>query len=101
MYTPSFNSVLVEIDTEDDKWGRGNDDSILGKSYGKGKIVSYGNLVADDKYDSSTLEELIDVLPKEGMSIMWNLGTEAGTEFEHDGKQYAFIYWYDIRGVRE
>lgn len=97
MYQPGFNSVLVEIDTEDDKWGRGNDDSMLGKSYSKGTLKDFAVVIPTNDYP-----EAIGV-PEEwvGKQIMWNEGTEAGTLFEEDGKLYGFIYWWDIRACKK
>lgn len=104
MYNPGFNSVLVEIDDAEAKWGNGNDDSMLGKSYRFGKVVKVGGIMATKDYPVSdedlgnTRQFFVDLI---GKSIMWNDGVEAGTVFEHDGKQYGFIYWWDVRGVRE
>lgn len=107
MYKPQFNTILVEIPI--DKWGQGNNEGILGKSYRDGKIVSsnlftttreYPNLTADDVSDLTR-----DFVP--GAEIRWNEGVEAGTvwdgERDENGeitKLYAFIYWWDIRGVK-
>lgn len=100
MYEPKFNSVLVEIDDADAAWGNGNDESMLGKSYRYGTFVTAGELFATKDYQLEA-EEIADILrPLEGKQIMWNEGVEAGTVFEHDGKQYGFIYWWDIRGVK-
>jgi hypothetical protein len=105
MYQPLFNSVLVEIDDKDAEWGSGNDESMLGKSYSKGKVVKVGDLVATQTYPLVTSEldmlnsQYIKELP--GKHIMWNEGAEAGTTFEEDGKLYGMIYWYDIRAVKE
>lgn len=102
MYEPVFNSVLVQIDDKDADWGGGNDDSMLGKSFSKGKIIRVGTvqsykdtLLTDisQKASQSDLDKLA------GKSIMWNEGVEAGTTFEFDGKLFGFIYWWDIRGV--
>ncbi len=102
MYKPSFNSVLVQIDDDDAKWGSGNDESMLGKSYSKGTAVEFGNLVPDDKYDIETLEDVRPMLDElVGKPVMWNEGAEAGTTWEENGKLYGFIYWWDIRGVKD
>lgn len=100
MYTPKFNSVLVEIDDQDAKWGTGNDDSMLGKSYSKGKVVSVAPepLSTPDHPAGNQLETNLTNLI--GKDIMWNEGTEAGTLFEEEGKLYGFIYWWDIRGIK-
>lgn len=100
MYEPIFNSVLVKIDDKDAKWGSGNDESMLGKSYSKGTIIAVGDLVEDDKYQQDILDEIIPELNKlKGKEITWNMGAEAGTTFDFDGKLFGFIYWNDIRGV--
>lgn len=100
MYEPGYNSVLVKIDDKDAKWGAGNDESMLGKSYSKGKLVSIGEFVEDSQYSEETLEEIWpELLKLVGKKIMWNEGVEAGTTFEHEGQLYGFIYWSDIRGI--
>lgn len=100
MYQPKFNSVLVEIDDEDAKWGTGNDDSMLGKSYSKGKVVSVGEYIPTNDYP--LINDIVDIwlLDAAGKDIMWNEGAEAGTLFEEDGELYGFIYWWDVRAVR-
>lgn len=101
MYQPKFNTVLVQIDDQDAKWGTGIDDSMLGKSFREGTFIDFGELVPDDKYAIETIIDLADKLSElKGKHIMWNEGVEAGTIHEVDGKQYAFIYWWDIRGVK-
>lgn len=104
MYEPKFNSVLVEIDDKDAEWGNGNDESMLGKSYRFGTVISVAEIFSNtDKFpitgqDCTKMhEDTADLIDKQ---IMWNEGVEAGTVFEHDGKQYGFIYWWDIRGVK-
>lgn len=97
MYQPQFNSVLVEIDDAAAAWGTGNDESMLGASYSKGKVIDYGIRVATQAYP--VLPEATD-FPLKGKDIMWNEGTEAGTTFEHNGKLYGFIYWWDIRATK-
>lgn len=102
MYQPVFNSVLVEIEDKDAQWGSGNDDSMLGKSFSKGKVITVAGLVAtgDHPLSDIAIEKVSNAFKEiKGESIMWNQGTEAGTEFEHEGKKYGFIYWWDIRGV--
>lgn len=99
MYKPRFNSVLVEIDDQDAKWGTGNDDSMLGKSYSKGKVISAGDLLPTQANPTTGLTQK-DITDLFGQDIMWNEGTEAGTLFEEDGKLYGFIYWWDIRGIK-
>lgn len=99
MYKPKFNSVLVEIEV--DQWGGGNDDSMLGKSFSKGKVVSFGEVFAT-KQHRVTAEEISELVePLIGKQIIWNEGGESGTTWEEDGKLYGFIYWNDIRGVKE
>lgn len=103
MYQPKFNSVLVQIDDADAKWGNGNNEEMLGKSYSKGKFISRGFIYPSNQHDldkvypviTNNLDDLI------GKDIMWNEGVEAGTTFEDSGKLYGFIYWWDIRGVKE
>jgi hypothetical protein len=106
MYKPKFNSVLVEIDDADAKWGSENNENMLGKSYSKGKIISIGEIMRTpnhptniDVEDEHILKKLLPDLV--GKDVMWNEGVEAGTTFEEDGKLYGFIYWSDIRGVKE
>lgn len=95
IYQPLFNQVLVEVDTESDKWGTGNDDSMLGKDYREGTVISYGPVVATNDYPEPMGSE--DVV---GKHVMWNQGHEAGKTFEHDGKLYAFVYWWDLVAVK-
>lgn len=100
MYEPGYNSVLVEIDDKDAQWGAGNDESMLGKSFSKGKFIRLGEFAEDSKYAEETLDEIWpELLKLYGKKILWNEGVEAGTTFEFDGKLYGFIYWWDIRGV--
>jgi hypothetical protein len=98
MYKPKFNSVLVQIDDEDAKWGTGNDESMLGKSYSKGKVVEVAKAFPHRDYPVQPTMADLDLT---GQDIMWNEGAEAGTTFEEDGKLYGMIYWWDIRGVKE
>lgn len=105
MYRPAFNKVLVEIDDADAQWGGGNDESMLGKSFSKGKVIEFGHMIAVADYPVT--DEGIAVIAKElvtsvkGKNIMWHEGAEAGTVHEVDGKQYGLIYWWDIVGVQE
>jgi hypothetical protein len=101
MYTPKFNSVLVQIDDADAAWGTGNEEAMLGKSYSKGKFIDIQEVFITNDYpmQPESLEPFLIQL--KGKEIMWNEGAEAGTTFEEDGKLYGFIYWYDIRGVKE
>jgi hypothetical protein len=104
MYRPLFNQVLVEVDTDGDKWGTGNDDSMLGKDYREGVVVDIGAKVPTNDYPINpdgldALHELtIRLVDKQ---VMWNQGHEAGKTFEHDGKLYALVYWWDLVGVKE
>lgn len=98
MYTPLFNSVVIELQDEDDKWGKGNDDSMLGKSYRKGVVVAVGDGMATSAYPEVFIDSISGLVGKE---VMYNEGAEAGTEFEHDDKQYGMIYYWDIRGVKD
>lgn len=97
MYQPKFNSVLVEIDDKDSEWGGENTEHSGGKSYNKGKAVAIGECIATEAYPVVPLTIEAQYL---GKDILWNEGCEAGTLFEHEGKQYGFIYWSDIRGVK-
>jgi len=106
MYQPKFNSVLVEIDDTDAAWGGGNDESMMGKSFHKGKVVNIGFLVPTQAYPFDDLSKghlalLGQIEVCLGKDIIWNEGAEAGTTFEEDGKLYGFIYWYDIRACKE
>lgn len=103
MYEPILNSVLVEIDDADAKWGRGNDDAMLGKSYSKGRVIEVATFAQEESHpfiDRSEAESIFEkVYSLKGKKIIWNEGHEAGTTFDFDGKQFAMIYWWDIRGV--
>lgn len=102
MYEPVFNSVLVQVDDKDAQWGGGNDDSMLGKSYSKGQVIRVGTFIPKQEYpmDDAQAEIILkNIKSLEGKHIMWNEGVEAGTLFDFDAKQFAMIYWWDIRGV--
>ena len=99
MYQPKFNSVLVEIDDKDGEWGGSGDDSVMGKSFHKGKLITGGEFFPTADYPEYNPTGVLPEL--EGKTIIWNEGAEAGTTFEHEGKLYGFIYWYDIRGVED
>lgn len=103
MYEPVFNSVIVQIDDKDGEWGSGNDDSMLGKSFSKGTFITWGTLIPEATHLLSTEKAILELGKSlnalKGKKIMWNEGTEAGTLFEFDGKQFGMIYWWDIRGV--
>ncbi len=106
MYSPKFNSVLVEIDNKDGEWGGSGDDTVLGKSFHKGKVIKIGLVIPTQQYpiieqvslNGLVGDTLIDML---GKDVIWNEGCEAGTTFEFEGKLYGFIYWSDIRAVKE
>lgn len=104
MYQPKFNSVLVQIDDADAKWGNGNNEEMLGKSYSKGKVVEISKECLDtDSHplNTNTAAEIKGILDDLiGKEVMWNEGVEAGTTFEDGGKLYGFIYWWDIRGEK-
>lgn len=100
MYEPIFNSVLVEIRDEEAKWSPGNDESMLGKSFSKGKVIRFGNFVDTDTYPDMDGTDYDNLLKLAGKNIIWNEGAEAGTTFEFDQKLFGFIYWYDIRSVK-
>lgn len=95
MYKPSFNTILVELKAEE--WGGGNDDSMLGKSYREGVVVDVGQYYPTADYQ----EPPQNIGQLRHKHIMFNEGVEAGTVHEEDGKVYGFIYWWDIRGVKE
>ena len=106
MYQPKFNSVLVQIDDTDAAWGGGNDESMMGKSFHKGRVVEIGKeLFPGGSAGELNPQGMIDISPLirdlVGKDIIWNEGDEAGTTFEEDGKLYGFIYWYSIRGVKD
>lgn len=104
MYKPLFNTVLVEIDDKQAKWGKGNDDSLGGEVFREGKLLDVGSFVPTGDYPAS-LQDLIvireDTGAMIGKTVMWNEGHEAGTVFEDNGKKYALLYWWDIRGVKD
>lgn len=102
MYEPVFNSILVQINDKDAQWGSGNDESMLGKSYSKGTVIRVGNFIPSQAYPLPEYKGLpLDLADFKGKQIMWNEGVEAGTVFDSpDGKQFAMIYWWDIRGVK-
>lgn len=105
MYQPKFNSVLVEIDDKEGNWGGSGDDSVMGKSYNKGKVIQVGNLHSTHEHPLEKLEkdtQLSGLLTElKGKDIMWNEGDEAGVTFEENGKLYGFIYYWNIRGCRD
>lgn len=101
MYKPLFNTVLVEI--KEDKWARasGNDDNIGGEAFREGVLIEFGMLVNTSDYPlgDGAIFELSDALETTiGKTVIWNEGHEAGTVFEEDGKKYALLYWWDLRG---
>lgn len=98
MYEPVFNSVLVQINDEDAKWGAGNEEAMLGKSYSKGTVIELADVIPSKEHPIA-LVDMDDLKKLEGKQIMFNEGVEAGTVFDFDGKTYGFIYWWDIRGV--
>lgn len=100
MYEPVFNSVLVEINDVDAMWGTGNDESMLGKSFTKGKVIRVGKPLETQAYPDIDDWILDNVQSLIGKHIIWNEGAEAGTTFEFDGKLFGFIYWYDVRAVK-
>lgn len=106
MYKPKFNQVLVEIDDKDATWGKGNDDSFGGETFREGKLIDWAicSFPSGD-YAHLDLRQWTNILAEvegmKGKTIMWNEGHEAGKVFDHDGKKYAFISWYDIIGVKE
>ena len=104
MFTPKFNSVLVEIDNKDGEWGGSGDDTVMGKSFHKGKVIEVGELIYSQEhpflFDHEDTKVVADKLCV-GKTIIWNEGDEAGTTFEFEGKLYGFVYWWNIRGVKE
>lgn len=99
MYEPIWNSVLVEVDNKEAEWGAGNDESMLGASYSKGRLIQVGDLVGVPDHPIIVPDSANNLAKLKGKRIMWNEGTEAGTLFEFDGKLFGMIYWWDIRGV--
>lgn len=100
MYKPKFNQVLVEIDLSDAKWGNSND-SMLGESYSKGKLIGTSEYFSTADYPVGTSQIVPKLEEMLGKQIMWNEGHEAGKTFEHDGKLYALINWWDIVAVKD
>jgi hypothetical protein len=105
MYKPGINHVLVEIDDTDAKWGKGNDDNVGGEVFREGSVVEFGSIMPTHDYpyissghNPKFTEDLNSLISK---TIMWNEGHEAGKVFEHEGKKYALIYWWDIVGVKD
>jgi hypothetical protein len=102
MYTPLFNTVLIELEEDAAAKYTSHDDSMLGKSYRKGTVTEVGGIMATKDYPvpdkdlGDTRQWFVDMI---GKRILFNEGTESGTVFDHDGKRYAFIYWWDIRGT--
>lgn len=106
MYKPLFNTVLVEIDDKESKWGKGNDDSLGGEVFREGKVIETPDgLTRTDNYPWASADEAAEWAQKvadlKGKTVMWNEGHEAGTVFEEDGKKYALLYWFDLRGVKD
>ena len=100
MYEPLFNTVVVQIDDKENEWGHGNDESMLGKAFRAGTIITVGPCVGTHEHPLDDPDFLTEKISKlKGKKIMWNEGVEAGTVFEFDGKQFGMIYWWDIRGV--
>jgi hypothetical protein len=105
MYEPVLNHVLVEIDDREAAWGGDQSaDGPMGKSYNKGKLISVGDIFAfgdTARLDTDMLIEVMGALQTfVGRPIMWHKGHEGESIFEHEGKQYAFIFWWDIVGVK-
>lgn len=103
MYKPLFNTVLVEISDQDAKWGGGNNENIGGEVYREGVLLKVGGMVPTNDYPITpegmdAIHELVNRLV--GKPIRWNEGHEAGTVFEEDGKKYALLYWWDLRGEK-
>ena len=106
MFKPKFNQVLVEIDDQEAKWGKGNDDNIGGEVYSQGKLISRAQIFFSYADTSRLNKDALDTIMAEidglkDKTIMWNEGHEAGKTFDHDGKKYAFIYWWDIVAEKE
>lgn len=99
MYKPATNHVLVEIDDKDSKWGNKAEDNLGGSVYREGTMLEYGNLIVTNDYPF--LPELVNIDSLVGKKVMWNEGHEAGTVFEHEGKKFALIYWWDIVGIKD
>lgn len=101
MYLPTNNHVLIEIDTEDAKWGTGNDDSMLGADYNKGRVVQIGHVFTTQEYPMATANMATYVAQYENKDVLYNKGAEAGKTFEDDGKLYGLVEWWHIVGVAE
>jgi hypothetical protein len=102
MYKPLFNKVLVEIqESPEDKYGK-TDDNLGGKAYREGKVLDVGPCCSTADYPltgADLLEALSSI--KNDSTVMWHEGHEAGTVFEENGKQYAFVYWWDLCGLKD
>jgi hypothetical protein len=102
MYKPAFHQVLVRLDTESDKWGTGNDDSMLGRSYNKGHVEAVGIVFTTDQVPMASNNIKVMLEDFEGKDILFNEGSEAGKTFEDEkGKLYALIDWWNIVGVKD
>lgn len=107
MFNPQFNKVLVEIEQSvEDQYGTGNNDSMLGASYNKGKLLKISSVMFPYGDTQNIAQEGMETLMKRlndmvDTTIMWHEGTEAGTVFEENDKKYGLIYWFDIIGVKE
>lgn len=104
MYAPLFNHVLVEVDDTEAAWGGARDESagLLGASFNKGKLVDYGLIFPYG--DSSRLGDGIEYIGDQikilkDKPVMWHKGHEGDSVFEHDGKKYALLFWWDLVGV--
>ena len=100
LYRPLGNTVLVELIDEDEVYGTGNDDSMMGLSYQFGKLLEVGPMfsTADYPLNADVVKGVLDDLTP-GQRIIFNKGAEANASFTHEGKQYAMIFWWEIRGV--
>jgi hypothetical protein len=106
MYEPVLNHVLVQIDDREAAWGGDQSaDGPMGKSYNKGKLISIGDMFPfgdTARLDIEDLDAIQKIILKGyiGRPVMWHKGHEGESIFEHEGKQYAFIFWWDIVGVK-
>lgn len=105
MYQPKNNHILVEINDKEAAWGSSEGDKFS-VAYREGTVIDWNVttpvIAANMVHEFTDVQEISDYLSTlNGKSVMWNEGHEAGTVFEHEGKKYALIYWWDIIGIKE
>lgn len=100
---PLNNHALVEIQREYTEVVRYNKDEVLQRgtvinvNFSNYHITGMGGmriLESDAEYKALTAE--LDSLV--GCTVMWSEGTEAGTIFKHEGKEYALIPFWRLIG---